>query len=197
MKNNVFIHKSSYVDENVYIGKNTKIWHFSHIQKNAKIGRNCTIGQNVNIGHNVIIGDNVKIQNNVSVYNGIFIEDSVFIGPSVVFTNVINPRSFVEKKDEFKQTLIKYGSTIGANATVICGHIIGKYSLIGAGSVVTNSVPDYALVYGNPARIKGWVCNCGEKLLPKNWIEYNFRGIMKCSKCDELYTIHENIVNNI
>ena len=147
----IFIHESSYVDKNVSIGDGTKIWHFSHIQSGVTIGKNCVIGQNVNIGSNVKIGDNVKIQNNVSVYEGVYISDDVFIGPSVVFTNVINPRSFIDKKEEFRKTLLKKGSSIGANSTIICGVIIGNYSMIGAGSVVTKNVEDFSLVYGVPA----------------------------------------------
>ena len=152
-----FVHKSSYIDNNVEIGEGTKIWHFCHVQTGTKIGKNCVLGQNVYIGENVIIGNNVKIQNNVSVYEGVVVEDNVFIGPSVVFTNVINPRAFVEKKDEFKKTLIRKGSSIGANATIICGNEIGEYSFVGAGSVVTKNVEPYHLAYGVPAKIMGVV----------------------------------------
>lgn len=141
-----FVHESSYVDEPTNIGKGTKIWHFSHIMGNCQIGENCNIGQNVVISPNVIIGNNVKIQNNVSVYTGVICEDDVFLGPSCVFTNVINPRSFIERKNEYRQSIIKKGATIGANATIICGHNLGRYSFVGAGSVVTKDVPDYALV---------------------------------------------------
>lgn len=141
-----FVHESSYVDEPSSIGKGTKIWHFSHIMKNCKIGENCNIGQNVVISPDVVIGNNVKIQNNVSVYTGVICEDDVFLGPSCVFTNVINPRSFIERKNEYKKSVIKKGATIGANATIVCGHDLGRYSFVGAGSVVTKNVPDYALV---------------------------------------------------
>ena len=160
----VFIHQSSYVDLPCEIGAGTKIWHFSHIMSGCKIGNNCNIGQNVVISPQVTLGNNVKIQNNVSVYTGVECEDDVFLGPSCVFTNVINPRSHVSRKNEYRKTLLKKGSSVGANATVICGHTHGKYALIGAGSVVTRDVPDYALVTGNPARVKGFVCVCGEKL---------------------------------
>ena len=160
-----FVHESSYIDDNVEIGEETHIWHFTHIMKNAKIGTGCTLGQNVLVGPNVQVGDNVKIQNNVSVYEGVTLEDDVFCGPSMVFTNVDTPRSaYPTESNEYQETRVKQGATIGANATVVCGHTIGKYSLIGAGSVVTKDIPDYALVYGVPAKLHGWVCECGEKL---------------------------------
>jgi UDP-2-acetamido-3-amino-2,3-dideoxy-glucuronate N-acetyltransferase len=154
---NYFVHESSYVDEDTEIGEGTKIWHFCHILGGAKIGKNCSLGQNVNVGSRAVIGDGVKIQNNVSVYDDVIIEDDVFCGPSCVFTNVINPRAFVERKHEYRKTVVKKGATIGANATIVCGVTIGEYALVGAGSVVTMDVPDYALVYGNPARVKGKV----------------------------------------
>ena len=157
MDENIFIHQSSYVDEGCVVGIGTKIWHFCHVETGAVIGKNCVIGQNVYIGKNVKIGDNVKIQNNVSVYTGVTIEDDAFIGPSVVFTNVINPRSNVDRKNEFKETIIRKGSSIGANATIICGSVVGDYSLVGAGSVVTKSVESHSLVYGIPATLKGTV----------------------------------------
>lgn len=152
-----FKHESSYVDKGAEIGEGTKIWHFCHVMSGAKIGKNCSLGQNVNVGGKAIIGDGVKIQNNVSVYDNVVIEDDVFCGPSCVFTNVINPRAFVERKHEYKQTVIKKGASIGANATVVCGVTVGEYALIGAGSVVTKDVPAYALVYGSPARVRGKV----------------------------------------
>lgn len=155
-------HPTAIVDTPVCIGEGTKIWHFSHISENVAIGKNCIIGQNVFIGKNVKIGDGVKIQNNVSVFEGVEIEDDVFIGPSVVFTNVINPRSFIERKSEFKTTLIKKGASIGANATIICGNTIGEYAMIGAGAVLTRSVGDYELWYGNPAVKKGTVNKSGD-----------------------------------
>jgi UDP-2-acetamido-3-amino-2,3-dideoxy-glucuronate N-acetyltransferase len=159
-----FVHKSSYVDEPASIGTGTKIWHFSHIMKNCTIGDKCNIGQNVVVSPEVVIGNNVKIQNNVSVYTGCILEDDVFCGPSIVFTNVVNPRSHVQRRDEYKTTRVKRGASIGANSTIVCGVTIGRYAFIGAGSVVTRDVPDYALMYGNPGKIHGWMCNCGIKL---------------------------------
>ncbi|EKF86371.1 Gfo/Idh/MocA family oxidoreductase [Methanobacterium formicicum] len=158
------VHPSSIIDLPCEIGVKTKIWHFSHVMAGAKIGESCNIGQNVMIGPEVIIGNNVKIQNNVSVYTGVEVEDDVFLGPSMVLTNVTNPRSFISRKNEFKKTLIKKGATIGANSTIVCGNEIGKYSLIGAGAVVTKNVPNYAIVVGNPAKKIGWICECGLKL---------------------------------
>jgi UDP-2-acetamido-3-amino-2,3-dideoxy-glucuronate N-acetyltransferase len=149
-----FIHESSYADDGAEIGEGTKIWHFCHIMSGAKIGKKCSIGQNVNIGSRAVIGDGVKIQNNVSVYDDVIIEDDVFCGPSCVFTNVINPRAFIERKHEYRKTVVKKGASIGANATIVCGVTIGEYALVGAGSVVTRDVPAYALVYGNPARVQ-------------------------------------------
>lgn len=159
-----FVHESSYVDEGAIIGEGTKVWHFSHVMSGAVIGKNCSIGQNVNIGGKAVLGDNVKVQNNVSIYDNVTLEDDTFCGPSMVFTNVFNPRSHVSRKDEYMDTLVRRGTTIGANATVICGNTIGRYAFIGAGSVVTKDVPDYALVFGNPAEQHGWACQCGEKL---------------------------------
>jgi UDP-2-acetamido-3-amino-2,3-dideoxy-glucuronate N-acetyltransferase len=164
MEKNYFVHESSYIDEPCEIGEGTKIWHFSHIMKNSRIGRHCNIGQNVVISPEVTIGDNVKLQNNVSVYTGVELEDDVFCGPSMVFTNVVNPRSHVSRKDEYRKTLVKKGASIGANATVVCGHTIGRFAFIGAGAVVTKDIPDYALIVGNPGRIAGWMCECGIRL---------------------------------
>jgi UDP-2-acetamido-3-amino-2,3-dideoxy-glucuronate N-acetyltransferase len=157
-------HESAYIDDGCTIGAGTKIWHFSHVMSGARIGARCNIGQNVVVSPDVVIGDNVKIQNNVSIYTGVILEDDVFCGPSMVFTNVINPRSHVVRKHEYRQTLVKRGASLGANCTVVCGHTVGRYAFIGAGSVVTRDVPDFALVVGNPGRISGWVCQCGEKL---------------------------------
>lgn len=159
-----FIHESCFVDDGVKIGEGTKIWHFTHIQPNSVIGTNVSIGQNVNVGPNVQIGDNCKIQNNVSIYEGVTLEEGVFCGPSCVFTNVTNPRAFVQTREEFAKTLVKRGASIGANATIVCGSTIGKYSLIGAGAVVTKDVSDHALVYGNPAKQHGWVSKLGHRL---------------------------------
>jgi UDP-2-acetamido-3-amino-2,3-dideoxy-glucuronate N-acetyltransferase len=161
-----FVHESSFIDAPSEIGKGTQIWHFSHILKHTKIGENCRIGQNVMIGPNVTIGNNVKLQNNVSVYSGVTLEDDVFCGPSMVFTNVRNPRSAIPRNTEkdFKKTLVKQGASIGANATIVCGVTIGEYAFIGAGSVVTKDIPAYALVYGNPAKQHGWACYCGNSL---------------------------------
>lgn len=160
-----FVHESSYVDEPCRIGKGTRIWHFSHIMKDCEIGASCNIGQNVVVSPGCRIGNNVKIQNNVSVYTGVVLEDDVFCGPSMVFTNVINPRSHVARKDEYQITLVKRGASIGANATIVCGVTLGAYCFIGAGAVVTRDVPDFACVFGNPARVHGWVCSCGLKLV--------------------------------
>jgi len=156
-----FVHESSYVDAGCEIGTGTKIWHFCHIMAGARIGPRCNIGQNVVISPDVVIGENVKIQNNVSVYTGIVLEDDVFCGPSIVFTNVVNPRSHISRRAEYRKTLVRKGATLGANCTIVCGHSIGRYALVGAGAVVTRDVPDHALVLGNPARVAGWVCECG------------------------------------
>ena len=165
MSVNYFVHKSSYIDDNVIIGDNTKIWYFCHIQSGAAIGRSCSIGQNVNISKNVRIGDGVKIQNNVSIYEGVELEDYVFCGPSCVFTNDLTPRAKYPKNvNEYKRTLVKKGASIGANATIVCGHTIGYWALIGAGAVVTSDVPNHALMLGIPAQISGWVCECGMTL---------------------------------
>ena len=176
-----FVHETSIVEEPCRIGKGTKIWHLSHIMPDTTIGDNCVIGQNVFIGKGVKIGNNVKIENNVSVFEGVTLEDDVFCAPSCVFTNVINPRSFISRKHEFKSTLVKKGATIGANATIICGNTIGRYAFIGAGAVVTKDVPNYAMVYGNPARIQGWVCECGTKL------DFVKNKRPKCSQCGKEY----------
>ena len=159
-----FIHESAYIDENCSIGAGSKIWHFSHILQNTQVGENCILGQNVMVGPDVMIGNNCKIQNNVAVYKGVRLEEGVFCGPSCVFTNVLTPRAFIERKNEFGETLVKRGATIGANATIVCGNTLGAYCMIGAGSVVTQNVPDYALMTGVPARRIGWVSRSGERL---------------------------------
>jgi UDP-2-acetamido-3-amino-2,3-dideoxy-glucuronate N-acetyltransferase len=173
-----FVHKSSYIDDNVSIGTGTKIWHFCHIQKGAKIGENCSLGQNVNISNNVRIGKGVKIQNNVAVYEGVELEDYVFCGPSCVFTNDLTPRAKYPKgQAAYKKTLIKYGASLGANSTIVCGHTVGEWALIGAGAVVTSDVPAHALMLGVPAKQKGWVCECGE-ILKENYT---------CKSCARIY----------
>ena len=178
-----FVHESSYVDEPCTIGKGTKIWHFSHVMKDSVIGEGCNIGQNVVVSPGVTIGNNVKIQNNVSVYTGVILEDDVFCGPSCVFTNVTTPRSHVRRNDpekDYAKTRVKKGASIGANATIVCGNTLGEYAFVGAGSVVTKDVPPYAMVYGNPARIKGWACECGVKLSFTN-------DHATCSECGKTY----------
>jgi len=178
-----FVHPTSTLDEPCEIGEGTRVWHYCHIMSRARIGRNCTIGQNVMIGPDVTVGHNVKIQNNVSVYNGVVLEDDVFCGPSVVFTNVKNPRSSVSRKNEFMPTLVKKGATLGANSTIVCGHNIGRYAFVGAGAVVVKDVPDYALVIGNPARVTGWVCECGVKLSLAD-------AAGCCTACGRKFTMH-------
>ena len=178
-----FVHESAFIDDDVKIGEGTTIWHVSHILKNSQIGKNCRIGQNVVIGPNVSIGDGVKIQNNVSVYEGVTLEDDVFCGPSMVFTNVFNPRSEIRRMDELRPTLVRRGATLGANCTIVCGITIGRYAFIGAGAVVTKDVPDFALVTGNPGRIAGWMCACGNRIL--------FNGTESsgaCCSCRSQYT---------
>jgi UDP-2-acetamido-3-amino-2,3-dideoxy-glucuronate N-acetyltransferase len=189
-----FVHESSYVDKGAEIGAGTKIWHFCHVMPQARIGRNCNIGQNVFIASGVIIGNNVKIQNNVSIYTGVIIEDDVFLGPSMVFTNVMNPRSHVPRRDEYQTTLVKHGASIGANATILCGVTLGRYAFVGAGAVITRDVTDYALVYGNPARIQGWMCQCGIKL----HFEPDGGGEMAiCESCRTRYTKLGEVVKPI
>lgn len=191
MEKGYFVHESSYVDDNVNIGKGTKIWHFSHIMSGCEIGEKCNIGQNVVISPQVRLGKGVKIQNNVSVYTGVICEDYVFLGPSCVFTNVVNPRSFIERKSEYRETRIGRGASVGANVTIVCGHNIGKYALIGAGAVVTKNIPDYALVVGNPAKILGYVCKCGERLY------FGDDNRAKCVACGEEYIKNDSIVESL
>ena len=182
-----FVHQSSYIDEETTIGSGTKIWHFCHVMKGSKIGKNCKIGQNVVVSPNVVIGNNVKIQNNVSLYEGVICEDDVFLGPSCVFTNVKNPRSEVVRKQDFLNTIVKKGATIGANATIVCGITIGKYSFIAAGAVVTKNVNDFALMQGNPATQQGWMSIFGEKLIFENDIAF-------CKKTNTTYLLKNGLV---
>jgi len=192
MSQGYFVHESSYVDAGAIIGEGTKIWHFCHISEGARIGKNCTLGQNVFVGRNVTIGNNCKIQNNVSVYEGVVLEDDVFCGPSMVFTNVDTPRSAYPRGPEgYLKTLVKRGCTIGANATVVCGITLGEHSFVGAGAVVTRDVPPYALVYGNPARIRGWMCECGTRLGFQN-------DRAECPQCGRVYErLQENRIRKI
>jgi UDP-2-acetamido-3-amino-2,3-dideoxy-glucuronate N-acetyltransferase len=183
-----FSHDSVCIDEGCEIGEGTKIWHFSHIMTGCKIGNNCNIGQNVVISPDVELGNNVKVQNNVSIYTGVICDDDVFLGPSMVFTNVINPRSAVNRKNEYMKTRVGQGASIGANATIVCGHDIGKYAFIGAGAVVTKSVPDYALVVGNPARQIGWMSEYGQKL------HFGNDAKAQCSESKEWYKLNGNQV---
>ena len=191
MSKNYFAHPSSVIDDNVTIGKGTSIWHFSHIMPGAVIGKKCNLGQNTFIGSNVVIGNGVKIQNNVSVYTGVELEDDVFIGPSVVFTNVINPRSFIERREEFKKTLVKKGSSIGANATIISGITIGIFAMIGAGAVITKNVSAYSIVVGNPAIFAGWISEAGHKL------HFNAEGRAICEGNKHVYVIRNNVVSRL
>jgi UDP-2-acetamido-3-amino-2,3-dideoxy-glucuronate N-acetyltransferase len=191
MNTDYFVHESSYVDEGCSIGSGTKIWHFSHIMSGCVIGNHCNIGQNVVISPQVQLGNNVKIQNNVSVYTGVICEDNVFLGPSMVFTNVYNPRSAVNRKNEYMQTWVREGASIGANATIVCGNEIGKFAFIGAGSVVTKPVPAYALVVGNPAKQIGWMSEFGEKLT------FNTEGEAICAASGQRYKKEGTIVRRI
>ncbi|MEM6964370.1 MAG: acyltransferase [Bacteroidota bacterium] len=190
-KKNYFCHESAYLDEGCEIGEGTKIWHFCHVMKNAKIGKNCSLGQNVFVASKVILGDHVKVQNNVSIYEGVICEDHVFLGPSMVFTNVYNPRSGVARKDEYRKTIVKEGASIGANATIICGNNIGRYAFIGAGAVVKSEVPDFALVVGVPARQIGWMSAFGERL------HFDKNGFATCSGNREKYQLVNNKVTKV
>ena len=183
-----FAHETAVVDEGCVIGEGTKIWHFSHIMPNCELGERCNIGQNVVVSPDVKLGKNVKVQNNVSIYTGVICEDDVFLGPSMVFTNVINPRSAVNRKNEYAKTIVKKGASIGANATIVCGHDIGAFAFIGAGAVVTKTVPDYALVVGNPARQIGWMSEYGHRL------EFNENGIAICPEIQDQYKLENNQV---
>lgn len=184
-------HPTAIIDEGCEIGEGTKIWHFSHIMPNCKIGENCNIGQNVVISPDVVLGNNVKVQNNVSIYTGVICEDDVFLGPSMVFTNVINPRSAINRRGQYAKTLVKKGASIGANATIVCGHDIGCFAFIGAGAVVTKPVPDYALVVGNPAKQIGWMSEFGSRLI------FDKNGQAVCEESKETYRIENNKVSRV
>ncbi len=186
---NYTAHETAVIDEGCEIGAGTKIWHFSHIMPHCKIGEGCNIGQNVVVSPHVVLGKNVKVQNNVSIYTGVICEDDVFLGPSMVFTNVINPRSAIARKEEYKPTLVKKGASIGANATIVCGNTIGSFAFIGAGAVVTREVPDYALVVGNPARQTGWMSEYGHRL------KFNEQGMAQCPESKEWYQLKQGKVN--
>ena len=188
---NYFAHETAFVDEGCTIGEGVKIWHFSHVMPNCIIGDKCNIGQNVVISPEVVLGKNVKIQNNVSIYTGVVCEDDVFLGPSMVFTNVINPRSAVNRKSEYAKTVVKKGASIGANATIVCGHDIGAFAFIGAGAVVTKNVPDYALVVGNPARQMGWVSEYGHRL------NFDTEGLADCPETGQKYQLLDKVVSRI
>ncbi|MDB3906649.1 N-acetyltransferase [Crocinitomicaceae bacterium] len=183
-----FAHETAVIDDGCTIGKGTKIWHFSHIMPNCSIGEQCNIGQNVVVSPGVELGSNVKVQNNISIYTGVICEDDVFLGPSMVFTNVTNPRSAVIRRDQYSKTLVKKGASIGANATIVCGHDIGAYAFIGAGAVVTKTVPDYALVVGNPARQLGWMSEYGHRL------EFDANGMALCPESEEKYQLEDKKV---
>jgi UDP-2-acetamido-3-amino-2,3-dideoxy-glucuronate N-acetyltransferase len=186
-----FAHPTAIIDDNCIIGEGTKIWHFSHIMPGSIIGHNCNLGQNVVVSPKVILGNNVRVQNNVSIYEGVICEDDVFLGPSMVLTNVINPRSAVSRKNEFKTTLIQKGASIGANATIICGNTIGKYAFVGAGAVITKNVPDYALIIGNPGRQIGWMSEFGHKL------KFNSDNFAVCEESAQEYALENNNVKRI
>ena len=191
MEKNYFAHETALIDDGCQIGEGTKIWHFSHIMPNCKIGKNCNIGQNVVVSPEVVLGDKVKVQNNVSIYTGVICEDDVFLGPSMVFTNITNPRSAVIRKDKYETTLVKKGASIGANATIVCGNTIGEYAFIGAGTVITKDVKSYALVVGNPGRQIGWMSEYGHKL------DFNEKGEAFCPESKEKYILKDNEVQKI
>jgi UDP-2-acetamido-3-amino-2,3-dideoxy-glucuronate N-acetyltransferase len=188
---NYFAHTTAVIDEGCEIGNGTKIWHFSHIMPNATIGENCNIGQNVVISPNVILGKNVKVQNNVSIYSGVICEDDVFLGPSMVFTNIINPRSAIVRRAQYAKTIVKKGASIGANATIVCGNTIGEYAFIGAGAVVTKEVSPYALVVGNPSKQIGWISEYGHRL------EFDENGFATCKESGEKYQLKHHKINKI
>lgn len=191
MDNKYFVHPTAVIDDDVEIGEGTKIWHFSHIMSNAILGERCNLGQNVVVSPQVVLGNNVKVQNNISIYTGVTCEDDVFLGPSCVFTNITNPRSAVVRRGEYAKTTVKKGATIGANATIVCGHDIGRFAFIGAGAVVTKNIPDYALVLGNPARQAGWMSEYGHRL------HFNEEGLAQCPESGEQYKSENNSVEKI
>jgi UDP-2-acetamido-3-amino-2,3-dideoxy-glucuronate N-acetyltransferase len=191
MEKEYFAHETAVIDPDCKIGKGTKIWHFTHIMSNSIIGENCNLGQNVVVSPDVILGKNVKVQNNVSIYTGVTCEDDVFLGPSMVFTNIVNPRSAIIRKDHYAKTTVRKGATIGANSTIICGHEIGEYAFIGAGAVVTKDVPRYALIIGNPARHVGWMSEYGHRL------EFNDEGIAICPESKEKYQLMNGLVTKL
>lgn len=191
MERPYFAHPTAVVDEGCEVGRGTKIWHFSHVMDGSRIGEDCNIGQNVVVSPGVALGRNVKVQNNVSIYTGVVCEDDVFLGPSCVFTNVVNPRSAVPRKDQYRKTLVCRGASIGANATIVCGHRIGRYAMVGAGAVVTHDVPDYALVVGNPARQAGWVSEYGHRL------DFDASGIAQCPESGQAYRLEEGKVERV
>ena len=186
-----YVHPSSFIDDNCVIGEGTKIWHFCHVMSGSTIGKNCNLGQNVVVSPKVILGNNVRVQNNVSIYEGVICEDDVFLGPSMVLTNVINPRSAISRKDEYRKTLIKKGASIGANATIICGHTIGEYAFIGAGAVVTRDVPAFALITGNPGRQQGWISEHGHRLV------FNEENKATCPESGQQYLLKDETVTRI
>ena len=188
---NYFAHPTAVIDEGCFVGEGTKIWHFTHVMPDCVIGKKCNLGQNVVVSPGVVLGNNVKVQNNVSIYTGVICEDDVFLGPSMVFTNVINPRSAIVRKDEFKKTIVRTGASIGANATIICGNEIGSFAMIGAGSVITKPVPAYALIVGNPGKQVGWVSEYGHRL------EFNGEGIALCPESQQKYSLQNNQVKRI
>jgi len=191
MKNNYFAHETAVIDQGCKIGDGTKIWHFSHIMSDSTIGENCNIGQNVVVSPNVVLGNNVKVQNNVSIYTGVICEDDVFLGPSMVFTNVSNPRSAVNRRGEYEQTLVKKGASIGANSTIVCGNTIGEFAFIGAGAVVTKDVPPYSLVVGNPSKVIGYMSEFGHRL------EFDENNIAICPESKEKYKLTDNKIQKI
>lgn len=191
MEKEYFAHETAVIDPGCTIGKGTKIWHFTHIMSNAVIGENCNLGQNVVVSPDVILGKNVKVQNNVSIYTGVICEDDVFLGPSMVFTNIINPRSAIIRKEHYAKTTVRKGATIGANSTIICGHEIGEYAFIGAGAVVTKDVPRYALIVGNPARHVGWMSEYGHRL------DFNKEGIAVCPESKDKYLLRNGAVTKL